>query len=117
MKETFFFIIKKGKLELEIPKIGKKLLVDGMTFGELSLIQRNKRSGTVKSLDNAEIFCLEGPLFRDIVQRLNKYDMKERMYFLNFIPIFKFLTNMQINSIAERTSISTSANRKPCLNC
>lgn len=59
------------------------------TFGELALIQKNKRSGTVKCVDSALIFYLDGTIFRYVIQKLNATHLKDRLFFLSLIPIFK----------------------------
>ena len=86
---NFFYIVKSGVLELTISdKEDKKKFNFGDTFGELALIQRNKRSGTIVCLEQGTIFCLEGSIFRDIVKRLNRNFLKGRIYFLSFIALF-----------------------------
>lgn len=99
---NFFYLIKKGELELSLPNVTeKKYFKQGDSFGELALIQKNKRSGSVRSLAEAEVYCLEANIFKDIVQKLNNIDLKERIYFLNLIPIFKILNSHQIQEIAR----------------
>ena len=49
-KGNYFYIIKKGKLEL-IAECGKKILNQDETFGELALIENKARTATVKSID------------------------------------------------------------------
>lgn len=99
---NFFYLIKQGELELTLPNVTeKKYLRGGDSFGELALIQKNKRSGTIKSIDEVEIYCLESAIFKDIVAKLNNSDLKERIFFLNLIPIFKILNSHQIQEIAR----------------
>lgn len=99
---NFFYLIKNGDLELTLPNVSdKKYFKQGDSFGELALIQKNKRSGTVKSLGEVEIYCLEANIFKDIVAKLNNIDLKERIFFLNLIPIFKILNSQQIQEIAR----------------
>lgn len=60
-----------------------------MTFGELALIERNKRTATVQALDNdVELYALEGALFRDIVKKINQGELKERLLFITVVTIF-----------------------------
>jgi len=99
---NFFYLLKQGELELTLPNLSeKKYFKQGDSFGELALIQKNKRSGTVKSVGEVEIYCLEANIFKDIVAKLNNIDLKERIYFLNLIPIFKILNSHQIQEIAR----------------
>lgn len=98
----FFYLIKSGGLELHLPhSTEKKYLKKGETFGELALIQKNKRSATISSKEEVEIYCLEANSFKDVVIRLNNNDLKERIYFLNLIPIFKNLNSHQVQGIAR----------------
>lgn len=85
---NFFYIVKEGILELCIEGTEEvKRFVQGDTFGELALIHKNKRSGTVKCMKDAQIFCLDGIIFRDIIQKINKVYLKDRLYFLSLVPI------------------------------
>ena len=95
-------MIKSGELELTLPlSQEKKYLKKGETFGELALIQKNKRSATIKSVNEVEIYCLESMSFKEVLIRLNNNDLKERIFFLNLIPIFKILNSHQIQEIAR----------------
>ena len=87
---NFFYVVKSGTLELIIKDDEeRKIFKSGDTFGELALIQKNKRSGSVICREDGIVFCLEGSIFREIVQRVNKSFLKERIYFLSFIPLFR----------------------------
>lgn len=85
---NFFYIIKEGLMELKLITGDTKIMKKGDTFGELALIQKNKRSGTVKCTETAVIFCLDGSVFRDVIQKINSVQLKERLFFLSLIPIF-----------------------------
>ena len=98
---NFFYLLKSGELELTLPNNEKKIFKKGDLFGELALIQKNKRSGTVRSIGETEIYCLESNIFKDVILKLNTLDLKERIYFLTLIPIFKILNNFQIQDIAK----------------
>lgn len=99
---SFFYIVKEGELELKLNESDKTInLKKGHSFGELALIQKTRRSGTVTSLCHTQIFCLEGEIFREIVRKINSTDMQERIYFVKCISIFKGLNNIQLTNIAE----------------
>jgi CRP-like cAMP-binding protein len=101
----FFFLIKSGELELTLTKsTEKKYFKKGDTFGELALIQKNKRSATFQSVNEVELYCLESNSFKEVINRLNNNDLKERIYFLNLIPIFKVLNTHQLQEIARNMS-------------
>lgn len=60
-----------------------------MTFGELVLFEKSKRTVTVRSLDHTvELYSLEGSFFREIVKKINQGELKERLMFLSVLPIF-----------------------------
>lgn len=99
---NFFYIVKEGELQLTIPHVDVvKNFKKGDTFGEMALLQKNKRSGSVKALIDSEIFCLEGNIFREIVQKINKMDLKERIFNLNLVPIFKNLSPVELQNVAK----------------
>lgn len=98
---NFFYIVKEGLLEFSIDgKMVSREFKKGDTFGELALIQKNKRSGTVTCKETSQIFCLDGLVFRESIQKLNQGNLKERLFFLNLIPIFAGLNNVQMHNLA-----------------
>jgi CRP-like cAMP-binding protein len=98
---NFFYIVKSGELSLNLPDLKQtKTIKKGDTFGELALIQKTQRSGTVRSTTVTEIYCLDGTIFRDIVKKINSVDQNERNFIIKFISIFKGLTSVQNNNIA-----------------
>jgi CRP-like cAMP-binding protein len=99
---NFFYIVRAGELNLNLPDLKQtKTIKKGDTFGELALIQKTQRSGTVRSTTVTEIYCLDGTIFRDIVKKINSVDQDERNFIIKFISIFKGLTSVQISGIAQ----------------
>ncbi len=98
-KGNYFYIIKKGKLEL-IAEYGKKILNQDETFGELALIENKARTATVKSIDYCILYLINGKLFRETVSQINEGELLERLNFLKAISIFSVLDNVHLNSIA-----------------
>ena len=98
-KGNYFYIIKKGKLEL-IAECGKKILNQDETFGELALIENKARTATVKSIDYCIFYLINGKLFRETVSQINEGELLERLNFLKAISIFNVLNNVHLNSIA-----------------
>lgn len=93
--------MKKGILELTVGSTNEKITFkNGSVFGELALIQKNKRSGTVVCIENSTLFCIDGNAFREVTQRVNQSFFKERIYFLSLIPIFTGLNSIQIHDMA-----------------
>jgi cGMP-dependent protein kinase len=100
---NFFYIIKSGELAISFSNLNKttKVIKEGGTFGELALIQKTQRSGTVRSNRLTEVYCLEGSVFREILRKINSVDMAERNFIIRLITIFKGLDNAQINNLAS----------------
>jgi CRP-like cAMP-binding protein len=85
----YFYIVNTGELELSLETHNeKKIYKNGMVFGELALIQKNKRSGTFRCIEEAELFCIDGEIYRNIIISTNKTNLKDRLYFLSLISIF-----------------------------
>ncbi len=88
----YFYIVNTGELELILEAHNeKKSYTSGTAFGELALIQKNKRSGTIKCIEDAELFCIDGEVYRNIIIHSNKANLKDRLYFLSLISIFSNL--------------------------
>ena len=95
-----FFIVKEGTLEESFKnKEEKKIYKEGDTFGELALLEKRKREGTIISLDNSILYSLKGQIFRNIVEKINKEEQKERLEFINLVPIFQSINKNQLNNI------------------
>jgi signal-transduction protein with cAMP-binding, CBS, and nucleotidyltransferase domain len=98
----YFYIIKKGTIEITSSKEKtKKYLKEGDTFGELALLERKKRTATVKSVDFVILYELNGKIFRDIVTTINQHELKDRLEFIALVPIFESMENVQLNTIAS----------------
>ena len=95
-----FYIIKEGRVEL-INKIGLKYNYNSdETFGEIALIENKKNNIKVKFLENSILYSLKGEIFREIVQKINDSELKERLLFLSYVPIFKTLNPIELNNVA-----------------
>lgn len=98
--EDYFYIIKEGKCEI-ISQNSRKLVNVEETFGELSLIEKKKNIITLNFLEKTVCYCLHGELFRNIVQKINESELKERLLFLSYVPIFRYLSQIQLNSVCS----------------
>lgn len=85
---NFFYIVKSGKFDLLIQNEYKKSFFGGDCFGDLALLQTQKRSGTVTCSEDAHIFVLEASIYRKTVQKLNNIRLKNRYFLLDQIPLF-----------------------------
>ena len=95
-----FYLVKEGTLEetfknKSVPRIYR----EGDTFGELALLEKRKREGTIVSKENVILYSLKGQLFRSIVEKINKEEQKERLEFLSLVPIFHSINRNQLNNI------------------
>jgi CRP-like cAMP-binding protein len=67
----------------------------------MALLQKSKRTGTIRCLTDCRIYFIDGTIFRDLVQKLNTNKLKERIAFIELIPILKHLNGLQKTSLAE----------------
>ena len=95
-----FYIIKKGKILINT-EYGDKYLKDGDTFGELALIQNGKRTTTAVTIENCELFVLNGVTFREILKKINETDLNEKMNLLKSNALFSVLGNNKLKAISN----------------
>ena len=97
----YFYIVKSGILELLIKGERKKLFKEWDCFGELALLQKCKRTGTVKCISEVELFVLDGLVFRDLVKSINQNKLKDKLFFMDMIPMIRSLDNIQKTNLAR----------------
>ncbi len=98
----YFYIIKEGSVESFCENIpNKKILKKGETFGELALLERKKRTETIKTINNVILYQIDGKIVRDIVKNINKNELKERLEFISLVPIFDSMDNIKLNFLAS----------------
>lgn len=98
---NFFYIVKSGTLEMSINNENKKILKQWDNFGELALIQKAKRTGTVKCLTDCILYLIDGGLFREVITKSNSNKLKDKLAFIDMIPIIKYLNTVQKNNLAN----------------
>jgi len=84
---NYFYVISKGSVDLYINNEFVKNLSQGESFGDLALLHNSKRSGTIISVEDTELWCLERRKFRNIVEFINRQSYEENKKFINSIPI------------------------------
>ena len=94
-----FYIVKDGTLEETFKNKPPKIYREGDSFGELALLEKRQREGRMVSKDNAILYSLKGQIFRNIVEKINKEEQKERLQFLSLVPIFQSINKNQLNNI------------------
>ena len=96
-----FYIIKEGEVELISEGSSlKKRYKSEETFGEIILIEKIEHLIIFKCIENTTFYILKGEVFREIVQKLNDSESKERFLFISFVPIFKNLNAIQLSNVA-----------------
>ena len=100
---NFFYIIFKGKIEATSEKNNIiKYYGEWDCFGELSLINQQKREENIKCLEDVELFSIDGIAFRDTVKRINEEIFKDKFNFINNVFIFKYLDSISKYNIAQK---------------
>ena len=95
-----FFIVKEGVLEETFKNNNQpKIYREGDTFGELALLEKRNREGSIACKESAILYSLKGQSFRNIVDKMNKEEQKERLEFLSIVPIFQSINKNQLNNI------------------
>jgi CRP-like cAMP-binding protein len=84
---NYFYIIKKGSVELSINNNSVKTMGKGEYFGDLALLHGAVRSGTVKTLEDTELWCLERNKFRTVTDYINRQNYEENKSFIQAITI------------------------------
>ena len=103
----YFYIVKSGVLELLSNNEHIKNFVEMDCFGEMALLQKNKRTGTVRTVTDSELYVLDGDIFRSIVKKINQTRLKERLYFIDMIPLVRSLDNIQKTNLAKLINLKT----------
>ena len=99
--QDLFYIVKEGKLEITTESNKPKVINAEETFGELALIEKKKQNIKILCLEATTVYTLQGEIFRNIVQKVNESELKERLLFISYVPIFKYLNNIQLNFVAS----------------
>ena len=63
------YFITAGEVEIELPN-QRVRLADGTFFGEIALLHRTKRSGTVKALRKTRLLLLDAQDFHALIERM-----------------------------------------------
>ena len=84
---SYYYIIKEGKVNLEINGKQIKTMSIGEGFGELALLHGAPRSGTVTAVEECYLWVLERKNFRKIVDYITKINFEENKAFIQSIPI------------------------------
>ena len=99
---NFFYIIRKGKVALNVQESNNNILTQWHTFGEISLFTEKKREEVIITKEACELYIIDGESFRDIQKRNNEMILKERYNFLNNIFLFECLDKISKYNVAQK---------------
>ena len=99
---NFFYIIRKGKVTLNVQESNNNILTEWHTFGEISLFTEKKREEVIITKEACELYIIDGESFRDIQKRNNEMILKERYNFLNNIFLFECLDKISKYNVAQK---------------
>lgn len=89
----YFYIVKEGRLSVEINNQTLKGLHVGDSFGELALIHGANRSASIKSDTRCLLYAMERKHFRKIIDHIKLLNYEENKKFIESIPIFTNIDN------------------------
>ncbi|MCD4666068.1 MAG: putative DNA binding domain-containing protein [Bacteroidales bacterium] len=95
-KEQVLYIVRYGKLKLELPGLDDTIFDKSDVFGEIAIINKNFRTGTIRAIEPAMLFCLNG------IDLLNNEKIPARIALKIFVELAKKVTSYL--STAENTS-------------
>lgn len=96
-----FFIVEKGKLSVEINDIENSVLVPFNCFGELGLIQDKERNCTVMTIEKTILRGIDRSSYRKALSFMNEKKHEENLSFIESVPIFKQLTQGQLQQLLQ----------------
>lgn len=89
----YFYIIKEGKMNVEINGSNLRSLSAGESFGELALIHGANRSASIKSETRSLVYTMERKHFRKICDHIKLMNFEENKKFIESISIFSNIDN------------------------
>lgn len=101
---NLFFVVCTGKLEVTVNSKRVNILGPGDSFGELALLHDSPRSASVATLEKVSMWGLDRKSFRMAVESVNAQNYKENQHFIESVPLFSILTNMQKDSLVGSLS-------------
>jgi cGMP-dependent protein kinase len=101
---SLFFVVCSGKLEVSVNNKRVNVLGPGDSFGELALLHDSPRSASVRTLEKVTMWGLDRKSFRTAVETVNAENYKENQVFIDSVPLFNVLTNMQKDSLVGSLS-------------
>lgn len=91
-----FFLIYKGKVDVQIDNKFIRTLQKGHSFGELALLFRTARSASIACQTKSCQFLIMKPaLYRSTLQKMRLQEQSRNSDAIKTVPMFSCLTNKQ----------------------
>ena len=100
---NFWYIVHEGKLEFFVDDKFEKNYEVGDSFGEVALMNNVPRNGTVKAVNDCQLWALKKEVFCKIRDFLFAYNFKENMEFLKTIdlPLDEEMKTLMANNLIQ----------------
>ena len=106
---SIFFVVAHGKLEVLIDGNKVNALKPQDTFGDYALMHDTPRTATVRTTESTSLWGLDRKTFRTTLDQLNAQEYAENRKLLKTIPVFKILSNTQMESLINTVKVSMYA--------
>lgn len=97
----YFFIIKKGKVEVMVDGKVSEILETGRGFGEVALLMDGKRTSRARSIEATELWTLSKDDYSASIRSENIQHRSENKEFLRTLPLFNLLEENDLESLSE----------------
>ena len=97
----YFFIIKKGRIEIIVDGKVNEVLEAGKGFGEVALLLDGLRTSRAKSIDACELWSLSKEDYKVALKTQNIRIFSENKEFLRTLPLFNLLSESDLEALAE----------------
>lgn len=88
-----------------IDEISRKIYEDEGSFGDMALMYNAPRSASLLFKTDAEMLALSSQTFKKILRKIKLKQSKENLSYLKKANIFKNLSHIDINKLAEESVV------------
>ena len=97
----YFFIVKKGKVEVMVDGKVLEILETGRGFGEVALLMEGKRTSRARTIEATELWTLSKDDYGASIRSQNIQSRSENKEFLRTLPLFNLLEEINLESLSE----------------
>jgi cGMP-dependent protein kinase len=97
----YFFIIKKGRVEIVVDGKVNEILEAGKGFGEVALLLDGKRTSRARAIEACDLWCLSKDSYKLSVKAQNIKVHSENKEFLRTLPLFNLLNENDLEALSE----------------